>query len=188
MLCLVAAQAFSVHFSFFIEVDTQSADYFNLTPTLHYAYPRAEGSWGRQIHACHAHRHKHNAKNDHVDAALFSTYEGPAARARGEGEVVAPHAPASGPSRPMMAAGDAGGEGAGGERVGGDGAGGEARWWRRAGTGEGMRRGRSRRAARRAAGRRAAARRDREEVAPARPGSLAIRGGNAKSPHAGADQ
>ena len=73
--CLVAAQAFSVHFSI-IEVDTQSADYFNLTPspTLHYAYPRAEGSWGRQIHACHAHRHKHNAKNDHVDAALFFTY------------------------------------------------------------------------------------------------------------------
>ena len=87
---------------------------------------------------------------------------------------------ASVPSRPMIAAGDDGGEGTGGERVG------ETAWAARqdgdgAGSSEGVRQGRRCRAARRAA-----AHRGHEEVAPARPGSLAIRGGNANNPRADA--
>ena len=53
-------------------MDTQSAGFFKLTYALHHAYPRAEGSWERQKHTWHAHRHKHNARNNHADPALFS--------------------------------------------------------------------------------------------------------------------
>ena len=52
-------------------MDTQSADFFSLTPTLSYAYPRVEGSEGRQTHAWHTHRRAQNTRNDDWLLSIF---------------------------------------------------------------------------------------------------------------------
>ena len=94
-------------FDIWVEVDTQSAGFCVLTFTLHRAYPLVEESWGRQKHAWHAHRHKHNARNEHTDPALFSAATDVVANGiarQNGGAGAAAHARADHPSCPNEAA------------------------------------------------------------------------------------
>ena len=59
-----------------LEADTQSADLFRLTFTVHHAYPCVEGSERRQKHARSMHRHAQNAIKYDQSLPTFSPLGG----------------------------------------------------------------------------------------------------------------